>query len=221
MLIKDAMNSITPDYFDDVKFHIDHGFFANFSMAGISTGIHAAGGVASWTIICAGTKKWLLWDRVGLRASQVITTPTIVPIKQDENVLFGKGIPVYGGVQQAGDLLYFPPSAMHLVYTDVGPNIMFNFRELNLKLSFQVDPYFTASMLGFRMLEGVRVKLEKFKDAINPWGGIRGFYNPLKDRNYLEGFFKESLRRYCTPRDGEGSPLLRHIYENMPCPKCT
>jgi len=225
-LTDDQFNVVAPGFVKNMAAKIgrDTNFVSNFSESHISTAIHGANCVKSWSLQCTGEKRWLLFPLEVMPESFTLTTPAIIPAFMNETIFFREDMKVQEGIVRGGDLLYFPPSWMHLVQTRPGPNMMFNFREVDVKHSTRDLPMLTIMTLFLRLLDAPKAGLfeyyiRKFSQLLAPKveeevvkHNISLQYNPLDFRNPLDEHMTMAMRTNC-PR--EESQLLKYLYDNM------
>lgn len=183
----------------------DTNFISNFSQPLISTGIHAASLVKSWALQCAGEKRWVILDAAANAVVETISTPAIVPMNWD----FAKVHQyAYVGTVGAGDLLYFPPSWLHIVNTRPGFNVMLNFRETAIGQSFIHSPLMSAATILMRLVDQVG---ERFVDVPGNKAAFEQQYNPLQPRNRLD----ELLIQYSSNVPELDDKILMRIFDDL------
>jgi len=205
-LTTEQIEAVMPDVMRDVegmKIKRDTNFVSNFTHDVITATMHAAILIKSWSLQCEGTKRWLLWDAAGNDALKAITMPSLIPGKLSERHVFMSGIKIYTGVMGPGDLMYFPPSWMHVVETAAGPNIMINLRQLAMKDSFRLNPIHTAFALIIRAFDTIKETMEKAGDH----------FSPIDSRNGLEHRVKTYWRSVF--QDKPESEFLKYVFTKM------
>lgn len=106
---------------------LEHAFISNLHQSMITAPWHAASPFLSMSVQLLGRKTWLFVERNeylngwgGLVAAGVVLT-TKSPKQK---------LTLYVYTSEPGDVLFFPATYAHTVYTHKGPNLMMNFRKL-------------------------------------------------------------------------------------------
>ena len=76
----------------------------------------------------AGTKTWYFVSPDDLADIPSTPMPTFFAFPHTDDELLGKIRHVHVVKQEPGDVVYFGPTWCHSVWTDAGPNVMFNLR---------------------------------------------------------------------------------------------
>lgn len=161
----------------------DTNFISNFSRSLISTPIHAAALVRSWSMQCVGERRWLLFDSAVNPLVNTISTPGVLPMEWT----LERALPfAYQGVVRTGDLLYFPPTWLHIVNTRPGFNVMLNLREPRLFNSLMHAPLMTLATIGVRALDKLDDKIAQVNRPLQ--------FNPKSMRNVLDAEVAETFK---------------------------
>lgn len=206
-LTPEQFNAVAPDFVKRKRIARDTNFLANFSNSAISTPIHAAGLINSWSLQCTGEKRWLIFPApLANIAAHTVVSPAVIPLHANEKILFESDFPVYAASVRDGDMLYFPPNWMHLVQTRPGFNVMFNFREVAIPAGFKLNPILTLSTLIVRYLDSLIGKrsMEQFRPDI--------FRNNLDESMYKT--IEEKLKE--NDEYNRESSLLKDLFERIP-----
>ena len=126
--IKNIWNSLNlPFSVDSTRF--EHAFISNLEKDTITAAIHANPMTDSMGLQLVGKKSWLFWPSD--------TYLTLMKSTFAGSALFPKQAPppgsspdVYVYTSEPGDILFFPESWGHSVYTYEGPNLLVNFRKV-------------------------------------------------------------------------------------------
>jgi hypothetical protein len=106
----------------------DTNFVANFPRDVLSTHIHAAPLIESYSVQYLGRKVWIMVSPEDMEAYNPVSSPATYVTRGSEKEFFSKTSPVNIVVQDEGDMLFFPPHWGHAVMTKAGPNVMLNYR---------------------------------------------------------------------------------------------
>ena len=108
----------------------EHSFITNLEEGAITAGLHANPLTHSMAVQFVGRKTWLFVPATtfvdllrGTFAGSQLIKNSVPKGKQGE---------VYVYTSQPGDVIFFPESWGHSVYTYPGPNLMLNFRSLHI-----------------------------------------------------------------------------------------
>jgi len=117
---------------------LEHAFISNLEHNMITAAIHANPMTSSMAIQFIGRKTWLFFNqRTYLGASgfaAVPASPIVLPRRAPH-----PDVPyeLFVYTSQPGDVLFFPESTPHIVFTYAGPNVMINYRNFHLRNIFQ------------------------------------------------------------------------------------
>ena len=130
-----ALNNATIDIVTDTN------FISNFAHDVISSRLHAAVPIESFAMQLQGKKLWLFMPPSDTQNfSPIGHGPSFLTTGNEEKYFASKRF-IQAAVQDAGDLLYFPPQWAHAVVTQAGPNFMLNMRRLAFGMSMYIDSF--------------------------------------------------------------------------------
>lgn len=215
-LSDEQIENVAPNFVKKRGLARDTNFVANFTNSAVSTKIHAAGVVRSWSLQCAGEKRWLIWPAKTVNPKvHAISTPAVIPTHWNEELVFSEDVDTYQTVMRGGDLLYFPPNWLHLVQTRPGQNIMLNFREVSVFHSMRLNPLLTLATVGIRMLDTIKGKMAGMKESRLGKEQISEQFDPFVSRNLLEQGFMENKPEGCHIGNSSESALVQYLYNSM------
>lgn len=176
---REAMEEILPGVPRD-RFMLDSNFISNFKEDLVSSAFHAASAVTSYSIQLVGTKMWVFSNPLQMEKYNPITMPATIPSGASEADFFteNKEIPIV--VEEAGDMLVFPPHWAHAVISKKGPNVMVNLREFRILDAIKANGFRIFQFVLLKMINRIKNRVEKreiFK---------RGFVNIPELANDLE-----------------------------------
>jgi len=171
--LKDLLDEASPDYYasflrifkpddfqvmlntdNETRFGIDSSFISHFKNNIVSTPIHSAPFVDTFSVQCYGTKSWLFTHVRDLKKygfiPQVNPHGVIINGSPDSIVR----IPTIRAIVNPGDVMYFPPFYFHAVASSAGKNIMFAIRApsiASIKRSFKTSMNLSTLFIIRRM----------------------------------------------------------------------
>jgi len=205
-LSDEQIEAVMPQEMKDVgaKVRRDTNFVSNFSEPVVTAVAHAAILSKSWSLQCLGEKRWLLVDAASNDALRAIPMPSLIPGKFSERYFFtDPDIKLHTVVMRPGDLMYFPPSWMHVVETRPGPNIMLNLRQMAMYDSFRLNFWHSTFAMIIRVTDLVRTSLHNSADH----------YTPTSKRNKLEEHVVAHWKSQFWER--EESEFLKRVFDKM------
>ncbi|KAH8070158.1 hypothetical protein JL721_5383 [Aureococcus anophagefferens] len=102
-------------------------FTSNFANGTASAALHCAP-IDSVVVQLVGTKTWYFVAPDDLKDIPATPMPTFFAFPHTDDELVARVRHVHVVKQRPGDVLYFGPSWCHAVWTEPGPNVMFNMR---------------------------------------------------------------------------------------------
>ncbi len=127
---------------------LEHAFISNLKEPMITAGIHANPMTSSMAIQFSGKKTWLFFDSKTYldKMGAIPSAPILLPRKAPAGPY---KLYVYNSLP--GDILFFPESYAHIVYTYEGPNVMVNYRKMHV-MNFLRQPltWIAAAINTFR-----------------------------------------------------------------------
>lgn len=127
--------------YPNVDIITDTNFISNFAEDVVSSRLHAAVPIESFAMQLQGKKLWLFMPPSQTQQfSPIGHGPSFLTTGTEERY-FASHRYVRAAVQEAGDLLYFPPQWAHAVVTQAGPNFMLNMRRLAFGMSLYINPF--------------------------------------------------------------------------------
>lgn len=220
--LEDTLNSQSPDeyasflrMFDQTDYKIlmnttwahakyfgmDTSFISHFSWPVVSSPIHAAPMIYTYSLQCYGIKSWLFWSHITLNkhAHYTVVHPGGGLITGSPHSIVR--IPTIRANVGPGDLLFFPPMWYHAVATSAGKNVMFAMRRAEWRTfltSFLISPrdtifwnmrtfYHQPYNLATRFLNFVLLGMKRKRNEEMDTGKNIGF-TPAKVNRFQEQF---------------------------------
>ena len=142
---------IKSDQMGGRNYKMNNLFTSNFQNDTASAGLHCAP-IDSLSIQLVGTKTWYFVGPDDLKDIPSTPLPTFMPFPHTDDELLKKVKHVHVVKQEPGDAVYFGPNWCHSVWTDAGPNVMFNLRYQSPKLlkGGPKYPFFKALFRGIK-----------------------------------------------------------------------
>ena len=161
----------------------DSSFISHFSHAVVSTRIHSAPIINTFSLQCYGSKSWLFWKDKDLNANGFISTvvPNGVVITGSPQSIVT--IPTVRAIVNPNDLLYFPPAYAHVVASTPGKNIMFAFR--------QISPSIFARALRTHFSNSIFTLTRHFVHQFYRKSQKGGFYFSEDPKPFRDAWFEE------------------------------
>jgi len=129
--VKRLVDSIAIPDLDISKMTLEHAFIGNFPVDRVTAYLHGNSISSSMSVQFRGSKHWLFFspevfknrDMIDAHPAAGISVPSKAP-DGPFDVYFVKTVP--------GDIIFFSENWGHTVLTKAGPNVMFNFRKVQL-----------------------------------------------------------------------------------------
>mmetsp|Transcript_4788 Transcript_4788/g.7286 ORF Transcript_4788/g.7286 Transcript_4788/m.7286 type:complete len:347 (-) Transcript_4788:168-1208(-) len=107
----------------------EHGFISNFNKPMLTSPIHATPMVLSMAVQLIGSKSWVFVKPDDYRGDDMWSAMPVASTMRPQRVPKGE-FEVWFYTSQPGDVLFFPESWGHIVYTHPGPCVLMNYRNL-------------------------------------------------------------------------------------------
>ena len=204
-------------------FKFDSSFISYFPHDVVSSPIHAAPMVHTYSVQCYGVKAWLFWSSRVLNRHRhyTVTHPAGGVLSGTPESIMR--IPTSRAVVGPNDLLVFPPLFYHAVASAAGKNIMFSIRRADrdsLRASLKQSAH--DSLLWFLRYVYDRPLFERLlgrNDLAADAGGTAkvGFTDNDDTRSFQEKYKSRVPRAYVDHPDFGNYDGLEHF--NLPNPK--
>lgn len=166
----------------------DTSFISHFKYNLVSTRIHSANVISTFSLQCYGTKRWLFWKEKDLSRHGIYTTanPAGVAIRGTPQSIVK--IPTLRVTLNPNDAMYFPPMYAHAVASSKGRNILFSFRKIGPSIILRaLRTNFANTIFTF-----TRNAVHKFYHKRDKGFQLSGEYSPFRDAWFEESQAKQN-----------------------------